>query len=193
MTDLHISNTLAEDKGDEVAKLSVYIADELWNEARKRAGDKKASQIIQDALQHQVDERDAVRSGLAVPGEPVAEERFRAVLDSVRSDYRAEYRRGYEAGLEFVDEMGFWALQLARSCGFDLADTLDAIGEQDEEIDRWLTSLWNEIDVDDEGKEVFRDGVVAALKDLWSALRNEGDAGTSRDQIEPEPGGESRE
>ncbi len=171
-------------------KLSVSIPDDLWEAARKRAGDKNSSQIIQEALRRLLEERNVIRSNLAGQEKLVSDERFAEALDAVRAAYQAEYRRGYEAGIECVRRFGFQALQEARQCDFDLDAATEWLGMPEMLIvptagaDR---SWFDDFEAVVTRNEVFGEGAARAFEDLWNALRAEDEpVSDASDPAEPE-------
>jgi hypothetical protein len=146
-------------------KLSVSIPDDLWQQAVTVAGkDKKASQIIQDALRREVSDHEITSSfGRAL----VSDEFLGAVIDKVRADAEQEYGTGYLAGLRWVEEKGFDGLRSARILDWDAEDILDVTD---------LPSSWDDDlvgDMTESRNEILRDGFVRSLQECWRALREQ--------------------
>ena len=87
-------------------KLSVYVPDELWEQAKRSGRDPKQksnnSHVVQRALEQMVTDQQAKRSAFAA-GAVIDEARFAQVVAGLRDEATQEYERGYSAGLELVE------------------------------------------------------------------------------------------
>ena len=148
-------------------KLSVSIPDDLWDEATTLAGGEKgASQVIQEALRREVEERRAVTANLVGDDKVVADERFDVAIAVIRDAAREEFRSGYELALEWVEDEGYDGLRYARLVDWEIEEVL-AFGDPPE---RWGSATLEELD--NPWNEIHRDGFVRALQDCWQAIRS---------------------
>jgi len=178
-----------------VAKLTVYIPDDLLDRARRQDEAANTSQLVQRGLERLV----------GIDSAPYAQRPADAAVLLARSRERlapvaaAEYERGYRAALATLDER-FWAVldELARH-GFDLrrwvAGWQHGIVEGHGEPDWWeplADDLGTVIDPNRYDRwsftptAAFVRGYEAALRDAWDAVEQvpvaDGDAGNdSRD------------
>jgi hypothetical protein len=164
-------------------KLSVYVADELWQEAKQAApspqGKPNNSQVVQRALEQMVRERQAQQAAFSA-GAVRDEARLTAAVARLRDEARQEYEAGYAAGLELVEMCQFFDLRVIKNVGgLDTAQALDYIGVagEDEPLVKWLERYGGAFEGPEQSghlesaNEPFRAGAAQAVEDAWQALR----------------------
>lgn len=156
-------------------KLSVYVPDNLWDQARGAAQGRNVSQLIQDGLRAFL-----AASGTTVMSTPPIEE---ARLAQVAAKKAAQARKGFEAGygegLDLAEEWPWEALDWLARVDFDAEnledDDFPEFYTEDSTADKPLVvnpslikERYDEV-VLGEGR-LFRLGVKQALRDVWEAV-----------------------
>jgi Arc/MetJ-type ribon-helix-helix transcriptional regulator len=165
-----------------MAKVSVYIPDELWERSRKAvkaAGAKAtASHVVQTALERMLREEEA-RTERIAEGAKLDRARVDAVVEKLREGARVEFERGYDLGLRIAESIGFEGLNYIVSYNSaDIRDWLQAQSDLDPAFEGvpGIDSIeFDELsNLQDEGMAIRRAGADRAIIDLWNALRREG-------------------
>jgi hypothetical protein len=178
-----------------MAKLTVYIPDDLIDRVRARDPEANTSQLVQRGLERLSPAEDA---GYARRPDD-AEELLAVAADRLRQGAAREYQRGYRAALSTVSKAGelLWPGldELARK-GFDLfgwaqswRGALGRAGMGVDPPDWWdplvqdLGDLLNPFDVGPMfmPTTTFVRGYEAALRDAWEAAERPGAISASRD------------
>ena len=192
-----------------MAKLTVYIPDDLLDRARAQDAAANTSQLVQRGLERLV----GVGSALYAQRPADAEALLASARDRLAPAAEEEFQCGYRAALTTVDER-FWPLldQLSRE-GFDLqrwarawthgmgsvASGLDPRVEAGFSPPDWWEPLAKDLGsmVDPIGYDetshirttAFKRGYEAALRDAWSAIEHAPHPrGDEADQDEAEGG-----
>jgi hypothetical protein len=156
-------------------KLSIYLADDLW-EAAQRLGTPKgeksnASAIVQRALELMLREREARTAALAAEAS-LDRERFDAIVNRVRAGARAEFERGYASGLELVELVGFDGLSEIIQWGS--IDDCDGIWDDPEHYGCAPWTKEHEYKFEQDAQyEAFRAGANKAVREVWDAVRGD--------------------
>ena len=174
-------------------KLSVYVPDDLWEQAKHAAPGSKSkpnnSQIVQRALEQMLSERQALRSAFSA-GAVRDEARLTGIVRRLRDAANQEYEQGYSAGLELGEVIDFWDLRVLMNAGglsdFDGIAYVSrfTIEAEDEPVAEWWRKYDGAFsdaddDADDDASipdwtspnEPFRAGASQAIEDVWQALR----------------------
>src|SRR5471030_861627 len=113
-------------------RLSVYVSDELWEQAKsesERVGTKPGnSQLVQRALEQLVNDRRARQAGFRASATR-DESRLAAVVAQLRDEAGKEYEKGYAAMLEFIEleNIGYEGLRIITNLvGMGADNELDA-------------------------------------------------------------------
>jgi hypothetical protein len=197
-----------------MAKLTVYIPDDLLDRARASDPGANTSQLVQRGL-----ECLSPRSPVAYAQRPaVADTLLAAAADRLKTGPARDYERGYRAALFTVTELGgsFWPeLDGLSRRGFDLVgwatETRQELAAQlddcrseaklefeppewFEPMERDLGGLLDPFGDDATPARPFVRGYEAALRDAWEAVerpvsldKNDPDAETQREVPDPEP------
>lgn len=184
-------------------KLSVYVADELWERAKRSGQDPKQkpnnSQVVQRALEQMVAEQQAKRSAVAA-GAVLDEARFAQVVAGLRDAATQEYSRGYAAGLELAEALGLEGMQAVANAGGlnDGGIEFISLYEVGDPVEKWWAEhgadIWHDPNHWDLGSDPFAEGAEQAVADVWQALRGDawgtrpagtegGDEDTNEDEV----------
>jgi hypothetical protein len=103
-----------------VPKVSVYLADELWEQVRTRAQDDNAgvSQVIQAALKQMLVAD--FRPAFAQSPPPIPDEIAARLRERFTSGARATYQAGFRAGLRFAERLSWPLLEDLAIASWDL-------------------------------------------------------------------------
>jgi hypothetical protein len=163
-----------------MAKLSISVPDDLWNEA-KALSEKgtPSSKVVQAALGEWVSQRRAAPLENAFePDKP----RLLEIAARLGAAYEEEFRRGYGDGLKVAEWAGFDALAVyIRLRDWDLVSDF-APGEQHVREDGTteyvlppgpVRDFWEGVGLEEgmPANDVYADGADRAFRDLWDALR----------------------
>jgi hypothetical protein len=170
-------------------KLSVYVADDLWEQAREVGQGRPPSSLVQTAL------REFVTNGTARP--PFARQRpgesggqVARVRERLAQQARARYEAGYQDGIDLADQLSWADLDALAGLKWDLdkwwgfAETdgrvsTDQIGEtewarsyhdKDADAKRGASAIGKVLDQGFKHQAVYRTGVTDALKDVWGSI-----------------------
>jgi hypothetical protein len=172
-------------------KLSVYLADDLWQRAQRLGtpkGEKpNASALVQRALELMLREQEARTAALSTNAS-IDHERLGAVVDRVRSGARAEFERGYAGGLDLAEIVGFGGVSEIIQWGS--IENCEPLWEDEdlEDYTPWMRAHSLKFE-QDEQYEAFRAGADKAVRDVWDAVRSDNwgiDAGTTAPEKTPE-------
>ena len=181
-------------------KLSVSVPDELWEKARRRAGDDSPSAIIQSALSRLVSPSDAPYARRP----PNAKELLTEAAKRLGAGASKEYERGYRDGLAALDEEFWLPLNDLAKDGFDLQAWAKEVkagnkyylfGAKDDPEPPWFditAELLGEL-IDDHGGQdapnmAYIHGLQAAWRDAWEAQHNAWET-AQRPEASDAPGG----
>lgn len=158
-----------------MAKLSIYVSDELWDRARQASGDRNSSQLVQEALADWTDARTAPRFSSAPA--PAERERLAEIRERMRQEARDTYARGYRAGVEVASRLNWQGLDQLAEADFDLAEWVRRA--EDPRLDEnpasgllFVISDWQfgaEKDTVGAGP-TYDAGLVRALRDVWESV-----------------------
>lgn len=109
-------------------KLSVYIADELWNKAKALEPSDGPSQILQAALAEMIERAQA--RPYAVLSDQIRESQEKAAA-RVAGRLAEAYQVGYELGLSFAADLTWDVLSVFAGVGFDLSKMREMMQQQD--------------------------------------------------------------
>jgi len=174
-------------------KLSVYVPDELWDQAKQSVpaakGKANNSQIVQRALELMLNEQQAKRAAFAA-GAVRDEALLAQVVATLLDEARADYSNGYSAGLDLAKRLGFDGVKTVINAGGlnDGGYHFVSVFEDDDAVGEWWTehgaAFWPHEDDWASGSEAFCDGAAQAIDDVWNALRqNVWGTGTANDAI----------
>lgn len=167
-------------------KASVYVTDDLWEQARRTAGRKlKPSELVQEALKAYVEQSGKPQLRLVV-NEPQTDDLFQAALAAVREGYEEDYRSGYEHVLHLARDLGYELLQAYEASGFDLVGTLQDLSSGEHLMVDLETSDVVELEkphasnylgltyemLEDPLHVAAQRGGARAMQDLWEALHS---------------------
>jgi len=164
--------------GDEVPKLSVYIADELWNKAKALEPSDGPSQILQAALVDRIERVEA--RPYAVLSDHLREAQEKAAA-RVANRLAEAYQTGYELGLFFAGDLMWDALNAFASVGFDLPKMQEmmeledffAFTEDGEDYrvdwDKFWTAHGHSLSIETAPTGVVLEGFIDACRNLWEA------------------------
>jgi hypothetical protein len=168
-----------------VPKFSVYIPDETWDRAREQAPELNASQLVQLGLRKLAEAATDTPAFARTRPAEVAE-RFTALQQRFTEQARERYEAGYTEAVDLAESKFTWG-------------TIDRLAEANWGIRTWIKNLETLGDASPDYEaltEVFFPikeaiwvgeklahaywpddtwvlGFVAALRDLWSAVRAE--------------------
>jgi hypothetical protein len=149
-----------------MAKLSVSVGDELWEQAKRLHPDLGTSELIQTAIRqfvrHSSPSSQALDLGMVLPRPPDAASLRDAALQRLRATMATSYQDGYRDALGCVraGTLGWADLNLIAEFGWDLM-------------------AWTGYDQSERLNDpVYSNGFLEALKDLRQA---------SLDELFPEP------
>ena len=158
-------------------KLSVYVADDLWASAKKASSGKaNNSQVVQQALANMVKEQQLQRSAFDA-GAVRDDARVARLVQGLRDEFRAEYSAGYAAGLDLVEAMSYFDLQLVINEGGmtdEDACMYIAYSDPDDAVGKWWDANGGKFAVEKNAasqSEPFCAGVAQAVEDVWQSLR----------------------
>jgi predicted transcriptional regulator len=164
---------------EQMPKLSVYVPDELWARVKDTASGEKVknSQLVQDALEQMVNDREAERASLRL-GAALDQDRLAAVVRRLRAGARAEFEEGYEGGLDLAQSLDFDDLRtIVKSGGLggEGIDYLHEFGSADAP-GAWARRygvVFGYPGDEDWGTpgEAWAAGAEQAIADVWQALR----------------------
>lgn len=172
-------------------KLSVYVSDELWEQAQGQLFDATPSKVVQEGLRHLITHADAERQGVraaaALAGSPFESMKSR-LLEQARSDYDA----GVEVGMKIAQRMEWRDLQMAHHTGAlesfvsrveDVAErSSSTLYERAQELEAWIEKVtgWTRFVPDEDSRLntfskgfTFRAGIWDALEELWRSVAAE--------------------
>jgi hypothetical protein len=178
-------------------KLSVYIPDDLWDEARKIDEDVKPSALLQDLLRERVREHRSRPYRRLTPDLEAALARARGlVVDRVAEAYQA----GYAVALEFAENLPWVAFERLVEFDWDLrawresfeATDYEWMRASDEDKANGLAVDWEPclrdaievraeylpVDAESVPIGVGAEGFVDAIRDLWLGSRDLAAGGT---------------
>jgi hypothetical protein len=99
-----------------VPKLSVYVPDDLWDQARKGAPGPSTSQLVQDGLRYLTQRRQ--RPIFEAP--ETAPEVMEELRESLSAKAIASYQAGYKKGKAAASKLNWETLDLVAQCEWDL-------------------------------------------------------------------------
>jgi hypothetical protein len=171
-----------------VAKVSVYIPDDLLDRVRSLDGSTSTSQLVQRGLER-------LATHLGGSDEPVyarrpedAQDLLHAAHEKLMANARLEYERGYRAGAEDAGELAWSFMERLADMQFDLSTRLRSLrdGVAPTALDPgfspppWFGVLANRLGtlIDPIGFDhwaftptrPFVRGYAAALRDAWSTV-----------------------
>ena len=125
-------------------KLSVYVADELWEKACQVDPLANRSQLVQRGLERLLQDR----SGGPTPVPEGAAAKIGALRDVFTAQARAEYEAGYAGALEAAEAMPWYALEGLANTRFDTRRWIGQIqrsaasnAAHGEQVPKWLYSI----------------------------------------------------
>lgn len=170
-----------------MAKLSVYVPDELLAEARRADPEVRPSAILQDALRSRlVDRNSRPYAQLDDQLTREREEARRLVIDRVADAWRS----GYAAGLEFAQHLPWEAFEDLAALHWNLSAWRESFDDSDyriidptpDEADHVLDfrlllqsgEMTMSIPTDDDGTPVgvIGEGFTDAIREVWEGARS---------------------
>ena len=155
-----------------MAKLSVYVPDDLWKRAQASAENKNPSQLVQEALRRMVGDRVAYVTRATGVDDEVA-----AVARKKAAEAQDAYDSGWSAGLELAGVWPWDALDWLADFDFDLEGCEEAndpvfFGGDGVDVREWDPSvMWKEAEEEASGRgKLFRLGMRQAFRDVWEAV-----------------------
>jgi hypothetical protein len=157
-------------EGADVAKPTVYVPDDLWEQAGKVAQQRgmNASQFIQSVLREKVgDDRwsgfgdDALFSTLRF------DDRAEKIANRMHSEALDIYNQGYGVGLNLAENWPFWVVDALHENGFDVT-SLDPMGSKWDGVRTEVEQALDEFD--GAPSSVFMGGLSNALRDLYDRV-----------------------
>lgn len=174
-------------------KLSVYVPDSLFEQARSLDTQANTSRLVQRALQRLVAEGE--ERPLYAGARPArADKQLAHLREKLATEARADYERGYSDALTAAESLPWWALEGLADNNFDLPRWCDGwfnaeqhridaavsgrqLVEGDKgpawvtEIGHYLGRLINPIDDWTPGRSYLR-GFSDALRDAWDSVEH---------------------
>lgn len=156
-------------------RVTVYIPDRLYDEAKAIDPSKGFSRMVQEGLRLTIDQ--AKKGGPSVVSSELKEKLEAAKARHVASA-SVSYRRGYEAGLSLAGELEWGTLDAIVGMSGHMEMRLKAAAEhlEDKAAWRWWASLQEQPWV----TTTWESGILQALEDIRDAVLE--DAPTDRDQ-----------
>ncbi|MGO9898134.1 MAG: hypothetical protein ACLP0J_00215 [Solirubrobacteraceae bacterium] len=106
-----------------MAKFSVHVPDDLWEEVRAISSDRNASQLVQQGLRRLVAQQQGEPSYVGQP--EGAADRIQEIQARLAAEARDEYERGYRIALEVAAEIPLRLINHLVDANFDLRRWLD--------------------------------------------------------------------
>ncbi|HTX13453.1 MAG TPA: hypothetical protein VME22_32850 [Solirubrobacteraceae bacterium] len=106
-----------------MAKFSVHVPDDLWEEARAISPDRNASQLVQQGLRRLVAQQHGEPSYVGQP--EGAADRIQEIQVRLAAEARDDYERGYRIALDAASDMSLHMINDLVDLNFDLRRWLE--------------------------------------------------------------------
>lgn len=152
-------------------KLSLYVPDDLWNQARAVDPSLNQSQVAQRALQHWIETRPSVGPQAFEPpadSMPVPE----SLVQRFASEASEQYQAAYRAAFQLAERISWGSLDELASRGWDWAAWLRHGGREIlPALPAWLREGDSEVSSTRRRYTTSTQGVIDGLRDIWESVQ----------------------
>jgi hypothetical protein len=152
-------------------KLSLYIPDDLWQQARTVDPSLNQSQVAQRALQHWIETRPAAGAQAFVPppdSVPVPE----GLVARFASEAREQYQAAYRAAFQLAERISWRSLDELASRGWDWAAWLRHGGHEIvPALPAWLREGEPDAAAGRRRNSTATQGLIDGLRDIWESVQ----------------------